>query len=75
VVAGNPGSPETRASLGAIHSVYQPNKVVLGNTGAVEPFARTLSASGGSMVYLCTGAACQPPTRDLASIKELFKQK
>ncbi len=33
VVAGDPSSPETRALLRAIHSVYQPNKVVLGNTG------------------------------------------
>ena len=46
VVAGDPGSPETRALLRAIHSVYQPNKVVLGNTGPVEPFARTLPARG-----------------------------
>ena len=63
VVAGDPASPETRALLRAIHSVYQPNKVVLGNTGAVEPFARTLPAKGGPMVYLCTGTACQPPNQ------------
>ena len=47
-----------------MHSVYQPNKVVLGNTGAVEPFARTLPAKDGPVVYLCTGKACQPPTSD-----------
>ena len=74
VVAGDPGSPETRALLRAIHSVYQPNKVVLGNTGPVEPFARTLPARGGPVVYLCTGTACQPPTSDPAKIKELMKQ-
>ena len=39
-----PGCPETRALLRAIHSVYQPNKVVLGHAGAVEPFARSLPA-------------------------------
>jgi uncharacterized protein YyaL (SSP411 family) len=70
VVVGDPGSPDTRALLRAIHSVYQPSKVVLGNTGPVEPFARTLPDSGGPLVYLCTGNACQPPTGDLASIKE-----
>jgi uncharacterized protein YyaL (SSP411 family) len=74
VVAGDPGSSEARALLRAVHSVYQPNKVVLGHTGPVEPFARTLPARGGAVVYLCTGAACQPPTGDPAKIKELLKQ-
>jgi hypothetical protein len=73
VVVGDPGSPAARALLGAIHSVYQPNKVVLGNTGPVEPFARTLPASGKPLVYLCTGAACQPPTGDSAGIRELLR--
>jgi uncharacterized protein YyaL (SSP411 family) len=74
VVAGDPRSPETRALLHAIHSVYQPNKVVLGQAGSVEPFARTLPDRGGSVVYLCTGTACQPPTSDPAKLKELMKQ-
>ena len=72
VVTGDPASPETRALLRAIHSVYQPNKVVLGRTGPVEPFARTLPTQGGPVVYLCTGTACQPPTRDPAKIRELL---
>jgi uncharacterized protein YyaL (SSP411 family) len=74
VVVGDPGTPEARALLRAIHSVYQPNKVVLGHTGPVEPFARTLPARGSPVVYLCNGAACQPPTGDTAKIKELLKQ-
>jgi len=73
VVAGNPGSPETMALLRTIHSVYQPNKVVLGNTGAVEPFAQTLPAKGGAVVYLCAGNACQAPTNDPARILELLR--
>jgi uncharacterized protein YyaL (SSP411 family) len=72
VVAGDPASPETRALLRAIHSVYQPNKVVLGNTGPVEPFARTLPARGGTVVYLCTGTACQPPASDPAQFARQF---
>ena len=59
--------------LRAVHSAYQPNKVVLGNAGAVEPFAKTLPAKGGAVVYMCTGIACQPPTKDAAKIKELLK--
>ena len=70
VVAGDPGSPDARALLRAIHSVYQPNKVVLGNTGPVEPFAKTLPAKGGTVVYLCTGTACQPPSSDPAQIRK-----
>ena len=74
VVAGDPKQPETRALLHALHSVYQPDKVVLGNAGPVEPFAKTLPAKDGPVVYLCTGTACQPPTSDPAKIKDLVKR-
>jgi uncharacterized protein YyaL (SSP411 family) len=73
VVAGSPGDAKTRALLGAIHSAYQPNKVVLGNSGAVEEFARTLPAKDGSLVYLCTGKACQPPTNEPSKVRELLR--
>ena len=62
VVAGDPASPETRALLRRVHSAYQPNRVVLGNTGPVEPFAQTLPARQGPVLYLCTGTVCQPQT-------------
>ena len=71
VLAGDPS--QARPLLRAIHSVYQPNKVVLGNTGPVEAFAKTLPAKDGPVVYLCTGTACQPPTKDAARVKELLK--
>ena len=73
VVAGDCAAAETRALLRAIHSVYQPNKVVLGNVGSVEPFAKTLTARNGSLVYLCTGTACQAPTKEVNRIKELVR--
>jgi uncharacterized protein YyaL (SSP411 family) len=73
VVAGDPRSAEARSLLRAIHSIYQPNKVVLGNTGPVEEFARTLPAKDGPVVYLCTGTSCQPPTRDPAKLKDLLQ--
>jgi uncharacterized protein YyaL (SSP411 family) len=63
------------ALLHAIHSVYQPNKVVLGNSGAVEEFAKKLPAKDGPMVYLCTGTACQPPTQDAETIKRGLGKK
>ena len=73
VIAGNPHDAKARELLRAAHSVYQPNKVVLGSTGAVEEFARTLPAGNGPVVYLCTGNSCQPPTQDAAKVREMLK--
>jgi hypothetical protein len=87
VIAGDSTSPKARELLRAMHSVYQPNKVVLGITGPVEPFAKTLACgdeapmpkSGrrptkdGAVVYLCTGNACQPATQDAAKVREMLK--
>jgi uncharacterized protein YyaL (SSP411 family) len=74
VIAGDSTSPKARELLRAVHSVYQPDKVVLGSAGAVEEFARTLPARNGPVVYLCTGSSCQPPTQDAAKVKELLNQ-
>jgi uncharacterized protein YyaL (SSP411 family) len=73
VVAGDASGAEPQALLRAVHSVYQPNKVVLGTQGPVEPFAKTLAAKDGSLVYVCTGTACLPPTNDAAKIRDLLK--
>jgi uncharacterized protein YyaL (SSP411 family) len=74
VIAGDQKHALTRELLRAAHSVYQPNKVVLSNTGPVEPFARTLPLDKGEpTVYLCTGTTCQPPTHDPAKIIDLLK--
>jgi hypothetical protein len=72
VVAGEPGASHARELLRAIHSVYQPDKVVLGNRGAVEEFARTLPAKDGAVVFVCSGNACQAPTGDAAEVKKLL---
>jgi len=75
VIAGDPQSGKTRALIHAAHSVYQPNKVVLGNIGAVEEFAHTLPAKAGPVVYLCTGQACQPPTSDPQTVRRQLDSK
>ena len=75
VIAGKNDSPEFRNLLRAVHSVYQPNKVVLGNVGAVEEFARTLPAKTEAVAYLCAGNSCRPPTSDAEQLKELLKDK
>jgi uncharacterized protein YyaL (SSP411 family) len=89
VIAGDPNSAQARELLRAVHSVYQPNKVVLGNAGSVESFAKTLpvgpdrAPEPGSgrrpakvrpVVYLCTGNACQPPTDDGEKVKKLLQK-
>ncbi len=75
VIAGDPAAADTRALLGVAHSVYQPRKVVLGNRGKVEEFARTLPEKNGATAYLCTGTACQPPTQLPNEVREFLGQR
>ena len=71
VITGTHDSEEFQTLLCAAHSVYQPDKIVLGNAGAVEPFARTLTAKNGTATaYVCTGNACQPPTGDAHTLRQ-----
>ena len=69
VIAGENDSAPAQALRHAAHAVYQPNKIVLGNTGAVEPFAKTLAARQAATAFVCTGSACQPPTEDAAQLQ------
>jgi uncharacterized protein YyaL (SSP411 family) len=74
VLTGDVGNSTGKALLHAAHSVYQPNKVVLANTGPVEPFAKTLSPKDSKpTAYLCTGTACQPPTSEPDKIQSFLK--
>jgi uncharacterized protein len=73
VIAGDPHDPKARELLRAAHSIYQPGKIIFGTAGAVEEFARNLPAKDRAVVYLCTGNTCQPPTSDVATVKELLE--
>ncbi|HVU08707.1 MAG TPA: thioredoxin domain-containing protein [Verrucomicrobiae bacterium] len=73
VIVGDMNSADFRELLRAAHSVYQPNKIVLGNSGAVEPFAKTLAAKNEATVFVCIGNACQLPTNEAAKIRELLQ--
>ncbi|MBA4146564.1 MAG: thioredoxin domain-containing protein [Verrucomicrobia bacterium] len=73
VIVGHPEEAGTRQLLDAAHSVYQPNKVVMGATGPVEEFVKTLPVTNAPLVFLCTGTACQPPTKDVAEIQGLLR--
>jgi hypothetical protein len=72
VIASETKSTGAHELMRAIHSVYQPNKVVLGNHGPVEEFARTLPAKNSAVVYLCAGNACQAPTSDPLEVKKFL---
>jgi uncharacterized protein YyaL (SSP411 family) len=73
VIAGDADSADFRGLLRAAHSVYQPNKIVLGNAGAVEEFARSLPAKNEAAAYLCTGNSCQPPANNAELLKEMLR--
>ena len=75
VITGDPDSPGTRDLIAAAHGVYQPNKVVLGVAGPVEAFAKELPVEESSAVYLCTGTACQEPTRNALKLREMMASK
>ncbi|MDB6027791.1 MAG: hypothetical protein JWM68_4014, partial [Verrucomicrobiales bacterium] len=73
VIVGDPKQTQTKQLIQAAHSVYQPNKVVLGTTGPVEEFAKTLPTKDAPVVFLCTGTACQPPTKDSVVMARFLK--
>jgi len=76
VVVGDHLCSSTRVLLDAAHSVYQPRKIVLSNRGAVEPFAKTLPVNNEcSVAFLCTGTACQPPTREANQVKAFLSSR
>ncbi|MGA9777938.1 MAG: thioredoxin domain-containing protein [Limisphaerales bacterium] len=73
VIAGDANSALLQELLHTAHLVYQPNKIILGNSGAVEEFARTLPARDSAVAYLCTGNACQPPTNRPEELRLLLR--
>ena len=74
VVVGDPADPQTHALLRAAHSVYQPEKVILGTLGKVEEFAKGQPMKGDKpTIYVCTGQECQLPTNDPKEVAGKFK--
>jgi uncharacterized protein YyaL (SSP411 family) len=73
VIAGDANFTNFHELLRSAHLVYQPDKIVLGNAGAVEEFARTLPAKNEAVAYLCTGNSCQPPASSAGQLKEMLR--
>jgi uncharacterized protein YyaL (SSP411 family) len=72
IIAGEAAHAGTQALVRTLHSVYRPNKLVLGNTGPVESFAKALPELKGAAAYVCSGTACQAPTSDPKKLLELM---
>ncbi len=60
------------ALLHAAHSVFGPGKVVLGNRGAVESFARALPTKSVPAAYVCAGQTCKPPVTSPDELRRLL---
>jgi hypothetical protein len=74
VLAGDPSHPLFPALLRAAHRPFAPDLTVLGTAGPVGPFAQTLPAvEGQPTAYLCTGTACQSPTRRPEELERLLR--
>ena len=74
VLVGDHRDRKFQELLRAVHSIYQPGKVVLGNTGPVEAFALKLPSKDAPIAFVCTGTICQPPTKDPTQLKLLLQQ-
>ena len=76
VIAGEATHASTTKLVQGVHQVYQPNKVVLGNNGPVEDFAKNQKADDKSaLAYVCSGNACKLPTADVKTVQGYIKAK
>jgi uncharacterized protein YyaL (SSP411 family) len=76
-IIGDPASPDTRALIDAVYSIYLPNKVVAGRAeddeepaGLVPLLADRPARDGKATAYVCVQYACQSPTADPEELRE-----
>ena len=77
VIAGDVNSTKAKELLRVVHSVYQPHKVVLGTTGPIEEFAKSLADGDKADVqaFLCKGQHCELPTDDASKLQAMLLKK
>ncbi len=73
VIGGETGSLEFKALLRAAHTAYEPKKILLGVSGPVEPFAKTLMAKAPATAWVCSGSACQPPVHQAEALWQALR--
>ena len=74
VIAGHFEAADFTLLLHAAHSVYQPNKVVLGISDHFKSFYGTLSPKDNPTAYVCSGQTCLPPTTDPSVLRNLVER-
>jgi uncharacterized protein YyaL (SSP411 family) len=82
VIAGNPGSADTKAMLRSLRQPFLPSKVVLVRPGdshspkitKIAPFTKAMKTAQGKVTaYVCTNYACQHPTTNSQKMLELLR--
>jgi len=77
VIVGDGTLPETLALIGAIRSVYQPNRTVLLKTPGLEkiaPFTSNMKrVDGKPSVYICRNFSCEQPLTDPSEVREKLR--
>ena len=75
VLVGDWTCGSTASLLRTVHGVYEPNRVVLGNHGPVDAFARSLPVNEEfTRAFCCTGTECQAPTRDRKAVRAFLER-
>ncbi len=81
VIAGDPGSADTKVMIQALSQPFLPSKVVLVRPGdahsrkiiKIAPFTKDMKAARGkATAYICTNYACQRPTTDPQEMLEFL---
>jgi uncharacterized protein YyaL (SSP411 family) len=84
IIAGDPGSADTRALLRLVNERFIPNKIVLvvdGERGQKQlsqwlPFIQGMTRQQGrATAYICENYACKLPTADPAEVARLLDRK
>jgi uncharacterized protein len=82
VIVGMPGRDDTRAMMGAVHSAYDPGKIVLlADNGPNQdylaqrlPFMREVTMlEGAATAYVCEDFTCRAPVNSAEALEELLK--
>jgi hypothetical protein len=75
VLVGDWTCGSTASLLRTVHGVYESNRVVLGNHGPVEAFAKSLPVNEEfTRAFCCTGTECQAPTRDRKVVRAFLER-
>lgn len=73
VIAGDNSSHPFQTLLAACHQIHLPHKVVLGQAGPVDAFAKSLPASPGlAQAYVCADNTCKPPVSDPIALRQIL---